>query len=431
VPSLLVRGGTVLTQDAARRVIRGDVYAEDGLVRSVGEGCPQDADVVVDAEGGLVLPGLVNLHTHSPMTLLRGLADDLPLERWLSERVWPVEAQLTEADVEAGAALAVAEMLASGTTSFNDMYFFPAAAARVASAAGIRAWIATPFLDFPTPETQPDRMPDLARVFTRRWRGHALVTPTLAPHAVYTCSDATLAEVAALRTELAAQVHTHCSETRTEVYEVEAARAARPVAVLERHGLLAGSVLAHCGWVTKDEVRRIATEGAAVAHCPTSNMKLATGGWLPLPELWEAGGVAGLGTDGAASNNTLDVFQEMKLAALVHKAHRWDASVAPAQRVLDMGTRDGARALHRDDLGSIEAGKRADLVVVDATRPHLAPLHVPASQVVYAARAGDVAQTIVDGRVLYDRGRYATLDIEKVVERAREAAARVAKAVPR
>jgi len=290
----------------------------------------------------------------------------------------------------------------------------------------LRGFIASNFLDFPTPDRRPEESPEAARAFHARWRDHPLVTPTLAPHATYTCGPATLDTVRRLQEELGGcLVHTHCSETRTEVYDVEARHGRRPVAQLAHHGLLGPrTVLAHCGWVTKEEVRTIAASGASIAHCPVSNFKLATGGWLPVPEVWEAGGVIGVGTDGPASNNTLSLFETMKFMALGQKQHRWDATAAPAQRVLDAATRDGARALGRDhDLGSLESGKLADIILVDARKPHLTPLHDPVSHLVYAASAQDVRTVIVHGRPLLLEGRFQTLDPETVMREATEAAA--------
>lgn len=423
--SLVVRGGTVVTQDDARRVLRADVRVEDGVVVAVGD-APGPADVEIDARDRLVVPGLVNLHTHAAMALFRGLGDDLPLERWLQDRIWPAERRMTKDDVLAGARVAFAEMIAGGTTSFNDMYFFGDATAAEAKAAGLRMWVGTPIIDGATPEMTQDEMPEAARRLARKWKGDPHVTPTISPHATYTCRSETLEMVRDVREQLGLIVHTHCSETRTEIHTVEAKHGARPVDVLERHGLLARSVLAHCGWITKDEARRIARAGGAVAHCPASNLKLATGGTFCLPEFHEAGGAAGLGTDGAASNNVLDMFQAMKLAALVHKNHRWDASVVPAELALDMATRDGARALGRPDLGRIAVGARADLVLVDTARPHMTPLHDPVSQLVYAARADDVTHVVVDGRVVYADRAFETLDLAETLAGARVAAARVA-----
>jgi 5-methylthioadenosine/S-adenosylhomocysteine deaminase len=372
---LFLDGGIVLTQDARRRVVRGSVRIDGERIVAVGADAKRErGDEVLDCAGRIVLPGLVNAHTHAPMTLLRGLADDLPLEQWLRERIWPVEAKLTPATTRAGADLACLEMLLSGTTSFADMYFFQDEVARAAEHAGMRAWPGFPLLDFGTPEHPAERQVAECEAFLQRWQGHDLVSPVVAPHATYTCGPATLEAAAKLSARYNVLLHTHCSETRTEVYDVEARRGARPLALLERHGCLGPrTILAHCGWITKEEVRTIAAARASVAHCPVSNLKLGTGGFTPLPELLSAGANEPLGTDGAASNNTLDVLETAKLTALVHKHHRWDPTVIPAQTALDLATRGGATALGRSDLGSIEAGKLADVVLLDARAAPSAP----------------------------------------------------------
>lgn len=424
--TLLIHDALIVTQDRERRIVRGHVRAEDGIVTHVGE-APTNADRTIDGRGKVVLPGLVNAHTHAAMTLLRGLADDLPLETWLRERIWPAEKALTREAVSAGSELAILEMLAAGVTSFNDMYFFPDATAEAVDRAGMRATLATPFLDTPTPELSPEEMAPFARAFAGRWRGHSRIQTALAPHATYTVAPSGLRAIAALHREMGGIIHTHCCETRFEVYDVEARHGKRPLALLEEAGLVGPTtVLAHCGWITKEEVRRIAAADATAVHCPVSNMKLATGGFMPLTELWEARANVALGTDGAASNNTLDVLETAKFSALIEKHHRWDASAAPAQRVLDAATLGGARALALENaLGSIEAGKSADLAIFDFAKPHLFPLHDVVSHLVYAASGRDTHATIVGGKVLYEDGNFETLNANGVLRRAQDVAQRL------
>lgn len=425
--SLLVKDARILTQDARRRLVQGDLLARDGRVVALGGDLGLDADVVVEADGDLLLPGLVNLHTHAAMTLLRGLGDDLALEEWLRTRIWPAERALTRADVEAGADLALLEMIRGGTTAFNDMYFFADATAERAAAAGMRAGVAATFIDFDTPEMPTKHMEAYARRFVDRWRDHSLVQPFLGPHATYTCSDDTLAAVRRVREDTGARVHTHCCETRFEVQDVLEKRGARPVEVLRRSGLLDEAILAHCGWVTKEEIRALGEHAAHAAHCPVSNLKLGTGGVMPLVEMLDADVNVALGTDGAASNNSLDLFETAKFAALVQKQHRWDPRAAPAGTILGLATKGGARALGLD-AGSLEPGKLADLALVSTDGPHLAPLHDPVSALVYAARAGDVRGTIVDGRILHLDGDFATLEPADVMKRAGAAAERMRRA---
>lgn len=423
--SLLIRDAVILTFDAARRVLRGDVRIEDGIITHVGGDAPQHADQVIEAGGDILMPGFVNAHTHTPMTLLRGLGDDLPLEEWLRTRIWPAERHLTRDLVELGTQLALLEMARTGTVAFNDMYFFSDTTARAAADAGMRAHVGATLIDFDTAELKKDQQEPNARRFIREWGEHPLITPTISPHSTYMCSGDTLEQVRRLREELDVQMHTHCSETRFEVQDVMTKHGARPVEVLRRAGVLKDSILAHCGWVTKDEVRTLGAHGAHVAHCPVSNMKLATGGTMPLLEMWEAGVHVGLGTDGAASNNTLDVLESTKYAALIQKQHRWDAPAAPAARVLEAATLGGRRAL-RLSAGGIAPGELADLALVSAKAPHMRPAHDPASTLVYCASGSDVRATIVAGRLLYLDGAWPTMDAPRILQRADEAGAKLA-----
>lgn len=425
--TLIVKGATILTMDASRRTIRGDVRIEDGTISHVGE-APQHADTTIDAHGDILIPAFVNAHTHAAMTILRGLGDDLPLEAWLRTRIWPAEKTLTREDATAGNELAILEMLRTGTAAFNDMYFFAESAAAAADSAGLRAVIGATLIDFDTPELKQDKQEAHARRLIAKYAAHERIRFSIAPHSTYACSADTLETVRRIRDDTGCQVHTHCSETRHEVQDVIAKRGVRPVEALRKHDLLRGAVLAHCGWVTKEEIRTLATEGAHAAHCPVSNMKLATGGTMPLEEMWEAGVNVGVGTDGAASNNTLDVLNETKFAALVQKQHRWDARAAPAMRILEAATLGGRRALGLS-AGGIAVGEPADLALVSTSGPHMRPTHDPASTLVYCASGADVRATIVAGRTLYLDGEWPTMDARAVMRRADEAGARMARAV--
>ncbi|MEK6985106.1 MAG: amidohydrolase [Candidatus Thermoplasmatota archaeon] len=427
--TLRIRNATIVTQDERRRVVEGDLFVEEGRITHVGAiAGRKEADRTLDGTGQVVLPGLVNLHTHLPMTLLRGFGDDLALEPWLQTRIWPAEARIDAAAMKAGAELGLLELIASGTTSFLDMYWMEEEVlAPACRAAGVRAWLGEGMVDVgQTLAGEPNKKLAAIERFVKSAKGDALVTPCPAPHGTYTCNDATYSESARISREHGVPLHTHCSETRNEVYDVQKASGRRPVGQLEHLGALSDrAVLAHCGWVTKEETRTIGAAGASVAHCPVSNLKLATGGVAPVPELQAAGVKVGLGTDGAASNNTLDLWQTMKFAALVQKNHRWDATVLPAQRVLDMATRDGADALHRPDLGRIEAGATADLIMVDFRRPHLVPRHDAVSHLVYAASGRDVSATVVAGKVLMAEGRFETMDAARVMATAQRDAERI------
>jgi len=421
--SLLLRGGHVVTQNAAREVVRGDVLVEGGRVAAVGD-VRGSADTVIDCTDCAVLPGLINTHHHVANTLLRGVADDVPLEAML-EKAFKVDAQLTRRDVQMGALLGCVEMLKSGTTSFHDLFYWEDEVARGAREAGIRGFLSWVVLDeaFTTQRGSPLKN---AEQFVRKVRGDDLVTPSVGLQGVYVCSEETYAGARELAEREDVGLHTHLSETRAEVYNHRKKTGLRPVEWLEKVGFLCDRlVAAHCVWVTLNEVRALARHGVKVSHCPTSNMKLASGGVAPLPEMFEAGVTVSLGTDSPISNNGMDLFQEMKVAALLHKSSRWDASVLPAQKALDLATVDAARALRAEDrLGSIEVGKAADLAVVDLRTPHATPFSRDnlIRHLVYACRGSDVRTTIVNGEVVVDGGTVKTVDEGVVIDRVQEIA---------
>ncbi|HLE47215.1 MAG TPA: amidohydrolase, partial [Candidatus Thermoplasmatota archaeon] len=376
----------------------------------------------------LLMPGLVNTHTHLPMVLFRGWGDDLLLDDWLKTRIWPAEEKMTADDMRVGTRLAALEMIASGTTCFNDMYFFEDDIAEEAEKCGLRGWAGFGMVD--TGKVGPDEPnPKMGEceAFVKKWAKKDRVRAAPAPHAPYTCGPVTYRRAYEIADKFDAVLHTHMSETRSEVYDVEKSRGARPPKYLESSRALGKrTILAHCGWITKDEVNAIAKAGASVSHNPVSNMKLATGGACPVPELLDVKASVGLGTDGAASNNSLDMFETMKFTALLHKQLRWDAKLLPAQTVFDLATRGGAAALKwGDKIGSIEVGKRADLVLVDLNDPRLQPLHDPVSQLVYAGPSKPVHATIVDGKVLKLGEEYRTLKPDSVIADAQKTSHRV------
>ncbi|MET8472675.1 amidohydrolase [Streptomyces sp. NPDC006422] len=413
---LLVHGGTVLTVDDASTVLAdGAVAVRDGRIVAVGPAeelrARHTATESIDASGGLVLPGLINTHTHLAMTLLRGTADDVTLQEFLG-RVVPAEARLLDQDTVAAAVrVAVAESVRAGVTSALDMYWFHEAADEAARAAGWRLHTGPLFMDVPEP---PDGRPykermDWARrdLEAARARGER---PVVFAHSAYTLSPEQLVECFALAREFRALVHIHAAENAAEVAGVEVAHGRRPVELLESLGLLGPDVvLAHAVDLTGGEIAAIARAGASVAHCPVSNLKLGCG-IAPVPRLLSAGVTVGLGTDGAVSSNTLDVLGAVRQAALVHKAGG-DPTAVGAEQAVRMATVEGARALGLgDELGSLEAGKRADLIVLDLDRPHLTPRHDPYAMLAYAAHSSDVRDTVVGGRVLMRDRTLTTLD---------------------
>ena len=378
---------------------------------------------MLDCEGCAVLPGFINGHQHVANTLLRGLADDVPLEEML-EKSFAVDAKLTRRDVQLGALLGCIEMLRSGTTSFQDLFYWEDEVARAVREAGIRGFLSWVTLDeaFTTQHGNPVRN---AEAFVTKHEGDPLVTPSVGVQGVYVASEETFRAAKEVADRHGVRLHTHLSETRKEVYDHVAKTGQRPGEWLEGIGFLGPNVnVAHGVWLTLNEVRALARAGTSVTHCPVSNMKLASGGVAPIPEMRDAGLAVALGTDSALSNNTADLFGEMKTAALLHKSTRWDAHVLPAQDVLDMATIEAARALGVADLGSVEVGKLADLAVVSLRRPHTTPFYSSnvISHLVYSSRGSDVQATIVDGRVVMAEGKVRTVDEAVVLERAQESA---------
>lgn len=368
-----------------------------------------------------LIPGLINAHTHSPMSLLRGLADDLPLMEWLEGYIWPAESQwVSEAFVRDGALLAIAEMLRGGITCFNDMYFFPEVVAQVAAEAGMRAVMGMIVIDFPsawaeTPEDYIRKGLDLHD----QYHDHPLVKTAFAPHAPYTVSDGPLMQIAALAEELDVSVHMHIHETEGEIIQELARHGVRPLERLQRLGLLSPRLLAvHMTQLTPDELQAVAMSGVHIIHCPESNLKLASG-FCPLAKLSQGGLNIALGTDSAASNNDLDMLMEMRLAALLAKALAGDASVIPAKQALQMATLNSAKALGLEhEIGSLEIGKMADVVAVDLGALETQPLYDPLSQLVYAAGRDRVSDVWIGGQqVLKDR-QFTTLDEQLILSQA-------------
>jgi 5-methylthioadenosine/S-adenosylhomocysteine deaminase len=423
--SLLVEHATVLDPAPEGLLVHEDtnVRIDDGRIQAVGS-TARGADRVLDADGDLLLPGLVNAHGHAPMTLLRGVAEDRPLQAWLEEAVWPIETHLEPEHVLAGARLACAEMIEHGITAFADMYLFEDAVAQAADETGLACLAGASITDAVTAEGGPEEVLAHAReLLDEHPPGEGRVRGSLAPHAVYTCGPDTLERVAAIADDEGARIQTHLAETMSEVYTTEDEHGQRPLAHLDEHGCLReGTILAHGGWMTRAEARRIGDADAVLAHCPTANEKLATGGVAPVPELLDADAGVAFGTDGPASNNRIDVLQEAKRAALLHKHHRWDAEQLPAEQVLAMASRGGAEALGFEQAGRVTEGAWADLALVSTEAAHMQPVHDPVAQVLHAAHAGDVRATIVDGELAYHEGKHVAMDVDAIVDEAEEAA---------
>jgi len=438
VSSILVRGGTILTMNDAMGVVVGDVSVRDGRIVAVGGGDPGPHDSTIEASGSLVLPGFIQTHLHLCQTLFRGFADDLALIDWLRLRVWPMEAAHTPASLRASARLAACELLSTGTTTAltmetvhdTDVVF------EAVAATGLRATIGKCMMD--ADAQAPKRLLestqasiDESLAIHRRWNGQAngRLKAALAPRFAVSCSQGLLEEVASLSARDDVLVHTHASEQQAEIAIVERLTGRRNLEYFADIGLASPRLcLAHCVWVDEHEQALMAEHGVKVLHCPGSNLKLGSG-LAPIPELLARGICVSLGADGAACNNRLDMFEEMRLAAVI-QAVRKGPGALPARDVVWMATRGGALALGlQEDIGSIEIGKRADLIVVDVSRPHTTPGPDPYSTLTYAARGTDVRAAIVDGEVLVRDFAPVHLDLAEIAAEARaEARALAARA---
>jgi 5-methylthioadenosine/S-adenosylhomocysteine deaminase len=432
---VLLTNAVVLTMDPRFTVHRwGAVAIAGDAIAAVGpDALTYQAVETIDCGGRVVMPGLVNAHTHVPMTLLRGLADDLRLDVWLMGYMMPVERAFVSPDfVRLGTRLGCAEMIRSGVTCFADMYYFEDAIAEATAAAGLRALCAQTVLRFPTPDaTSYEESLARARDFIEKWRGHPLIVPAPAPHAPYTCTAEILRECAQLAVEFDVPLHIHLSETAQEVDDSRRLNGAPVVPWVKKHGLFDAKVLAaHCVHVDDGEMRALKNANAGVAHNPTSNLKLGAG-VAPVARMLELGVNVGIGTDGAASNNDLDMFEETRLAALLAKGTSGDPTAIPARTALAMATRLGAAAMHLDHLtGSLEAGKRADLIVLDLDRLHNVPAFAHDaggiySQIVYASKSTDVVDVMCNGRWLMRNRTLLTLDERELREAARGEASRI------
>jgi 5-methylthioadenosine/S-adenosylhomocysteine deaminase len=437
--SLIVLGGTVLTQNAAHQVLSPGAVAIDGS-DIVAVDTPAAiagryvAAETVDARNAVVLPGLINTHTHAPMVLYRGLADDLALMEWLQKFIFPAEAKTVSPEmVRIGTRLAALEMIESGTTTFTDMYYFEEEIARVTRDAGLRGVLGQSIIEFPVPDAKTPA-DGLARTeaFIKAFKDDRLIVPAVAPHAMFTNDRATLGACAALARKYDVPLLTHLAETEDEIRIARERYQSTPAAYLEAIGFWGPRTLAaHGVWVTDADIDILKKHDIGVAHNPESNMKLASG-VAPVTKYLKAGVAVGLGTDGAASNNDLDMFEAMRQAAFLAKLSTRDPTSIPAQTALDMATTGGARALGMAKaIGSLEPGKRADLITVAMSAARQTPVYEPVSHLVYVTRGDDVRTTIVNGKVLMKDRQLRTLNRSTVIADANRFAAKVREAVAR
>jgi 5-methylthioadenosine/S-adenosylhomocysteine deaminase len=434
---LIIRGGTVVTMDGSRRVIEnGGIAIKDGRIVAVDTAAVMDLNYssrqVIEAQGKVVIPGLINGHTHVPMTLFRGIADDLDLQEWLTKYIFPAEAKnVTEDFVRVGTRLGLAEMIRSGTTTYCDMYYFEDAIADETFKAGMRGVLGETVIDFPVADnkTNAEAMAYVER-FLNHWKGNALIVPAIAPHAPYTVSQDHLKAVRALSDRTGAPIVIHISETKREVDDSIKDKGARPIDYLNGFGFLNDRVIAaHVVWPSEEELGLLKKLGVGIVHNPQSNMKLASG-VAPVPAMLKADMPVGLGTDGAASNNDLSLWEEMDTAAKLHKLISKDPKVLSAQEAFEMATIRGARAMHLEkEIGSIEKGKRADIVIVDLDDLNQTPYYNIYSNLVYSAKAAHVRTVMIEGRVVMRDRRLLTLNEAAIKVDARKYRERIVQSV--
>jgi len=415
---LLVLGGKIVTMDGSRRVIdEGGIAVTGGRIMAIGSRAEIEKAYTsrqrVNAAGKLIVPGLINGHTHIPMVLFRGLADDLDLQDWLTKYIFPAEAKNVSEDfVRAGTRLGLAEMIRGGTTTYCDMYYFEDAIADETAKAGVRGVLGETVIDFPVADnkTNAEAMAYVEK-FVSHWQGNDLIIPAIAPHAPYTVSEEHLKAMRAFSDRTGAPIVTHISETKREVEDSIKAKGASPVDYLERIGFLNERVIAaHMVWPQAGEIEILKRRRVGIVHNPQSNMKLASG-VAPVPRMLDEGILLGLGTDGAASNNDLNMWEEMDTAAKLHKVFSGDPKVISAQQAFELATIRGAAALHLEkEIGSLEKGKRADIVILERDALNQIPLYNVYSDLVYATKASDVETVIINGRLLMRNRRLLTLN---------------------
>jgi len=416
---LLIFNGIILTMNPENEKIEDGAIAVFGnKIAAIGKSYSFSNWKIhraVDAKGGIIMPGLVNTHTHAAMTCFRGIADDMPLMEWLNNHIFPAESCLDEEKVFAGSLLACAEMILSGTTCFCDMYLFENGAARAAYKSGMRAVIGEVLYDFPSPNYGNV---DNGFIYTEelmyQWKDNPLLTIAVEPHSPYLCAPDLLRRASELSQIHSVPLIIHVSETENEVAQIKEKYGCTPIEHLAKLGVLNPNLLAcHCVVLSDNDIYLLQKYNVKVSHNPESNMKLASG-IAPIPSLLKAGICVGLGTDGCSSNNNLDMLSEMDMAAKLHKVNTLDPTVMNARTVLRMATIEGARALGLDSIiGSLEPDKHADIIIVDINRPHMTPMYNPESHLVYSARGGDIITTIIDGNIIMENREILTFDVEK------------------
>ncbi|MDD5096345.1 MAG: amidohydrolase [Candidatus ainarchaeum sp.] len=419
---VLIKDALILTQDARREIVRGDILVQDGKISKIAKSIRADADEKIDAKGKLAFPGLVNAHTHIPMSLFRGYAEGMVLHDWLEKKIWPAEAKLKPRHIRAGSMLSILEMVRSGTTCFNEMYIAHMdEVCRAVLETGIRASVGHGLFDLVKKTDAKDELKN-GTSLVEKWSGKSpLLNISMAPHAPYTCSEELILLAKGHARKKSLKFHMHVSETRKEVFDSLREKGKRPVEYLHSLGVLdENTVLAHGSWVTKRESALAGKAGASISHNPVANLKLATGGICPLHEYLEAGANIALGTDGTASNNCHNMLETMKFAQLMQSHLYWDPLRVSIQNVWDFATMNGAKALGFN-AGSIAPGKEADIVLADLRSSNLAPLH-DARNLLFSMHPGNITDVLIAGKPILREGKFTELDEQKIIGEAQEAA---------
>ncbi len=429
---ILIKNGLILTMDGSISVHENsDIAIKDGEIIALGK-LNYKAKKTINANNMIVMPGLINTHSHAAMTLLRGAGDDLSLDTWLKKVIFPLEAKYCKSDfVRIGTELAIIEMIKSGTTTFSDLYFFEDEVAQAASKIGMRAVIAECIFDFESPNTKtPDEGMEYVSSLHKKWGNNPLINIAVGPHAPYTCSEQTYKKAKTLSDKLNIPIHTHLSETFSEVSDMKQKTGKSPVKYLEAIGLLSDKLMAaHCVHVDHEDIKILHKHDVKILHCAECNMKLASGS-APIVELIKHGITIGLGTDGAASNNNLDMFDEMDITAKLQKLIQNDPSVMDAKTVLKLGTINGAKVLGKKDLGSLEIGKAADIILIDLNSPQLTPMYNPFSHTIYSAQGRDVHTVIINGKLIMENRKILTANEQTIIDAAIEFSKKIKKDIP-
>jgi len=424
----IVKADYILTMEDGLPVLEdGAIAIREGCIIDVGSGADilkrYTGDKTIGGGGRVALPGLINTHTHAAMVYFRGLADDLPLQEWLEKYIWPNEMKwLAPEFVDDAIELACLEMLKAGVTTYADMYLFQGVAGKKLEKIGMRAVLGAGIVDFPWKgyADGPDDYLRKAEEHIKEWKGHALITPCIAPHATFTCSPDSYRRAKEMAERHDVPLHTHLAETQFEVSQCLERYGRRPVEHLDAIGFLSERVFAaHCVWLSDEEVEILAKRGVGVSHCVESNLKLASG-FAPVPKMLAAGIKVAFGTDGAASNNDLNILGEMATAAKVHKAYYQDPTVLDSRTILSMATRNGADMLGLgDQVGTLSQGKKADIVIANLNHPHLVPIYDIYSHITYTMRPSDIETVLINGKIIVEDGRLLTADEDEILSKAR------------